>query len=142
MAGGSRVLGSLVERDTQQPVVQAEVRLTPIVGPGTDLAMVTDRRGRFFFRSVPPGLYTLRIDCLGYRPLEDSVCIAEAAAMNLDAELVPHAIDLEPIVVTARSTLLPHLIGFEEQRFQTLGRIRCEHLRRNGAVVIWTRRGS
>ena len=69
LGGRSGQLQGTVTDDLNQPVSEAVVSVV-----GTDSALaVTDRLGRFVFRSLPPGPYLVRAHLKGYAPVRPAL---------------------------------------------------------------------
>lgn len=66
---------------------------------GTDLGALSDARGFYQIRNVPPGAYTLRVRLLGHAEATAEVRVAAGAVVTRDFSLVEEAIALEALVV-------------------------------------------
>lgn len=116
LSAGMPVMAQVDERGQIRGVVQdagsevflgqARVELTEI-----NRQAVTERDGRFRFRDVPPGEYTLRIDYAGYETSEQSVTVGSG--------------DVEQIRVTLQSGALDEIVVYG-QRGQLAGSIARE----------------
>lgn len=93
-AGPARVVGTVISDVDRSPVAAAEVRL------GDSIRVLTDTRGRFFVREVPPARLGVTVIHAGYDTLEDTVRVAGGELLQLELRLGPATVD--PIVVTAR----------------------------------------
>ncbi|MEX1183694.1 MAG: carboxypeptidase regulatory-like domain-containing protein [Gemmatimonadota bacterium] len=113
------VAGRLVEVRTELAVGDALLRLEPVSGPATE--MRTAESGRFTFSGVPPGRYTLRVERLGYRPLEHALELGPGTETDLQIQLVPEALRLEPVIAVAMRRSRLSMSGFEERRRSGLG---------------------
>ncbi len=89
-----RVSGVVSEAQTNTPVASAQVRI-----PERGLQAVTGSDGRFTFSAIPSGTYTLRVDRLGYRVVEDVLRIG-TSDVTVPILLAPEALRLAEIVVT------------------------------------------
>ena len=88
--------GRVMDSRSLQPVVSAQVFI-----PGTGIGALTDRDGRYVLRNVPPGTVTVRVQSIGYATIERTVTVGGGATAAVDFELVPEAVALDEIVVTA-----------------------------------------
>ncbi|MCF7921881.1 MAG: TonB-dependent receptor [Candidatus Marinimicrobia bacterium] len=59
---GETVEGTIIDRDTQQPLPGANVILE-----GTSLGAATDAEGHFYIKNVPAGSYSVRVHMIGYK---------------------------------------------------------------------------
>ncbi|MEN8376820.1 MAG: TonB-dependent receptor [Gemmatimonadota bacterium] len=89
------VFGQVLERQSRTAVAGATIR----TGDGLRLA-IADEGGRFVMTAVSVGTVTLRIDALGYRPLElVGVRVTPGRLVEVVAELEPAPVDVEAITV-------------------------------------------
>ncbi|HEX7051920.1 MAG TPA: TonB-dependent receptor [Longimicrobiales bacterium] len=93
----AELVGRIVEQATGAPVEGARVEL---VEAGLDV--FSDAAGRFRFRGVEPGRYTLRVVRLGYRPRTLMAQLGNGRTERLDVALVPEVLALDALRVTAR----------------------------------------
>jgi protocatechuate 3,4-dioxygenase beta subunit len=68
------IRGRITSLDTGKPLRRAQVQLTadgvmPSMVPSTPLTASSSNDGRYEFRDIPPGRYTLRVQRSGYLPL-------------------------------------------------------------------------
>ena len=92
---GLTVLGRTYDADSDVSVTNAIVTLE---GYGSTL---TNDEGRFRFRGVAEGTYTLRIEAFGYESYTSSLAVTTDTTLELPLEIAPLPID--SIVVEARS---------------------------------------
>jgi hypothetical protein len=59
-----KITGSVIEKNTQLPVIGAIVLLE-----GTKAGSTTDADGRFIITNIEVGTYTLKASCIGYKTL-------------------------------------------------------------------------
>jgi TonB-linked SusC/RagA family outer membrane protein len=92
------VTGRVVDGNTQQPLIGAEV-----VIPGTDVHGLANEEGMYLLLNVPAGTHTIRARMIGYsgRDAEVTVVAGQTATANLS--LSASAIALDEIVVTGTS---------------------------------------
>jgi outer membrane receptor protein involved in Fe transport len=80
---------------------------------GTDLATVTDARGRFVITNVPPGTFGLRVSLIGYAEAEVSeVVVVQGEATSLEIGLqqtVVEAAGAEAKITAPRVSLRPEV---------------------------------
>jgi hypothetical protein len=76
---------------------------------------VTDRGGRFEFAGLPAGDYLLRAQHLGFQGAADTVRLVPGVNLDVTIPLALAAVELAPIVVTARVKGLEQ-VGFYERR--------------------------
>ena len=68
------------------------------LGRGTS----TDANGRFVFRSVPVGDYTVRVRFVGYQAAEELVTVRAGETQTVAVTLTPRSVALEGVVVTSQ----------------------------------------
>lgn len=89
--------GQIVGATTGAPVPGATVRVEQ-----TQLGAIADPQGKFVVRNVPPGVYTLRVNAIGYAPfLESNVAVGSGKPATVTIRLVEQDIQLEGIEVEA-----------------------------------------
>ncbi|MGD8320567.1 MAG: TonB-dependent receptor plug domain-containing protein [Gemmatimonadota bacterium] len=115
------VTGWVKERDTEVPVMGADVVLRPSTGTGIAAAAETGEEGGFDLGMVSPGTYVIEITRIGYTTLSDTVGFVDGPPAVLSVFLTPEAIDLEPITVIVDQTTNPILQGFERRRALGIG---------------------
>jgi len=80
---------------------------------GTELATVSDARGRFVITNVPPGNYTLKVSLIGYRDTRLlDIVVVQGQSASLEVELAPtvvEAVGAEAMVVAPRVSLQPEV---------------------------------
>lgn len=114
-----RVVGSVRDAQSGRAIADAEVRLE-----GSDQVRVTDRAGRFSFPAVVPGSYMLSTSMLGYGTRREPLNVWSGTDLDVQVRMAQEAIELEPIVVQARSPWLERT-GFYDRLHDpgNLGRI-------------------
>lgn len=141
------VLTGLVREDATGRVLSG----VEILVEGSNRRTVSDAAGEYAFRSAPKGSQVLLFRLVGFRPVRIGVDLADKAVTRLDANLVPFAVRLDPVVVSGE-VKAPHGMGresFEERRRQGFGQFidslelrRSEHrrlsdlLREHNGIVI------
>ncbi len=76
------VSGQVVNVDTKVPLQNAMVLIT-----GTKLGASTNAEGRFVIRNVPAGSHTVRVQLLGFSPVEQAVTVAAGQTATVDIAL-------------------------------------------------------
>jgi len=116
---GQAVLTGLVREDATGRLLSG----VEILVEGHDHRTVTDNVGEYAFKSVPKGYQIVLFRSVGYRPVRIGVELGQGAVSRLDANMVPFAVRIEPLVVVAESKQ-PHGMGreaFEERRHLGFG---------------------
>lgn len=118
----SVVHGTVVDRGTGEALYGAAVSLAegPDGTPGLG-TRVTGDDGRFVFRVVPPGAYTLSVTLLGYRSVRETLVVSEARDLQVVLRLSVSPVALDPIEVVAEQQLRGPLVGFERRRERGFG---------------------
>ena len=94
-SGGVR--GVLVDAETKQPLIGANILLQP-----SERGTITNEHGVFEFLNVPVGTYVLRFSYLGFETLFVSdVVVRVGRTANVTAELQPVILESEGIEVSA-----------------------------------------
>lgn len=92
---GAPVSGTVADSSSGQPVGDATITLVEL-----NRSTTTDGAGRFFFRGVPRGTFTVRASRYGYRDLEvPGVVVGPRGVSGLELMLVPRPVDLDAVVV-------------------------------------------
>src|SRR5690606_468951 len=99
-ANDAAVQGTIAGRVTDvrsgQPVVGAQVFI-----PGTGIGGLTDRDGRYALVNGTPGPGVVLVQSIGCATAEQMVTVVSGQTVTLDFTLVPEAIALDEVVVTA-----------------------------------------
>ena len=97
------VTGTVVEAETQEPMVQTTVRLIDKhdkVAAGA----VTDVMGRFKVAIPKTGRYTVQISCVGYKPLSLTLRLGNDKDFPMGEIIMePEAVMLKGAVVTGQA---------------------------------------
>jgi len=91
------IAGVVIEKNTGDPIPGAN-----IFADGAAIGAASDDDGHFFIINVPPGLYTMNVEVIGYnnfKVLDLRVSVNRTAYIK--AELVPAVLEGETIVVVA-----------------------------------------
>lgn len=81
---------------TKQPVAQAQVSII-----GTSIGGLTNDDGKLTLLNVTPGANELRVVRIGYAEVKRSVTAVAGQTVNVDVQMSPVAITLQPVVSTA-----------------------------------------
>lgn len=95
------VEGRLVDAETGEGVQDATVTLA-----GTGFRTVSGGDGRFRFRDVLPGHYTLRTEHLAYGAREDSLDLGSGLNVLLEVQVSQRPVPLDPVTVTVEAATL------------------------------------
>ena len=119
----SRILGQVRDAASGRAIASAEVMLE-----GTTHRTLSDGRGRFVLADVSPGAYNLSVGTIGYAARREEIVLSGAESLDVLIDLSTEPIQLEPIVVEARSQWLSR-VGFYERRDDpgNFGRIITRH---------------
>jgi TonB-dependent starch-binding outer membrane protein SusC len=93
--GSGVVTGTVMDRDSRQPLPGAQVFFTPTLGT------VTNEAGQFRITSVPAGQQQLRVRRIGYTSGVQTVSVVPGGSVSADFVLSRSATQLEQVVVTA-----------------------------------------
>lgn len=103
-----RVVGTLVDDESLTPVTGAAVTALRVDGPDDEAEGVpagrarTDGAGGFVIELDRPGHYRLRAEALGYALTTSRPVEVAGAEVTVDFRILPQAILMEPLLVTAR----------------------------------------
>jgi len=92
---GGTIRGRVVEASSGRPTSSAQVFV-----PGTGRGGLTNTSGEFLLLNVPVGNWTVRVELLGYTPMEQTVTVASGQVVVVDFQLRQTAIGLDELVVT------------------------------------------
>ncbi len=118
---GILVLGEVQDIRLSTPVRAATVVLTPEAADRPRRETRTDQHGRFRLESVLPGRYRLEVQFLGYHPIDELVTIPRDGPMELKVEIVPDALELDPVVVASNTSGRLERTGFFDRRDDRTG---------------------
>ena len=92
-----RLTGQVIDESTQIPLVAVNIMLED-----TPLGAATDMDGHFEIRNIPPGLYNMRVEMMGYeRRFINRIVINPNHTTNRMIELKPTVLEGGEVVVTA-----------------------------------------
>lgn len=90
-----QILGRVTAIDTENPLAGVQV-----VVDGLRLGTLTDATGRYAFRGVPAGTYTVRAELIGHATEPRQAVVPAGGSVVVDFVLRTSAVSLEQIVVT------------------------------------------
>ena len=112
----ARLSGTVLDRQTLSPVPAARISLVHPTSQAQVAAAESDSAGAFELPPAPYGAYEFRVERIGYKQLVDSVTLPVAEGEDLTVQLVPEAVDLEPVVVRVSRTAAYYMRDFESRR--------------------------
>ena len=95
--GTARLEGRVVSVESAAPISGARVEIE-----GQGLSATADRRGYFYFRSVPAGTVRLSVSRLGFATETRSVEVASTGRTVVEITLAPRPVGLDPVLVRSR----------------------------------------
>ena len=106
---------------TERPLRSASIRF--LVDGADDVAWegLTDSIGDFRTSGLREGPYELLLEAFGYAPVTHSLTLSGSVTVELRAQLVPVALELEPIVVTLQRPSRLEASGFYDRRRSGFG---------------------
>ncbi|HET6340689.1 MAG TPA: TonB-dependent receptor [Gemmatimonadota bacterium] len=108
-----KVIGTVTDQDTGQPLVGAQ-----IVVDGTNLGNVTNEDGYFFINNVPVGIERITAQYLGYQTLTQEERVLAGQTMTVDFALSSEVVQAEGIVaVIEREPLVARDNTISKSRF-------------------------
>jgi hypothetical protein len=103
-AAAQLVSGKVTEEGTDRPVAGASIELMDTTGLRRGTA-VADTAGQFRLMAPQPGGYRLRVSHIAYRTMETtSISAAVGVQVEVELQLSPTAVALEPLRVVGRSS--------------------------------------
>ena len=134
---GILVLGEIQDIRLSTPLRAAAIELVPAETDRPTRETQTNQQGRFRLESVLPGRYRLEVRLLGYHPIEEVVDIPREGPVDLQIEMVPDALELDPIVVASNTSGRLERTGFFDRREDRTGSFFTrEEVRRMGATGL------
>ncbi len=118
---GIRITGTVVDMSSGAIVPAASLELVPADGWDASHQALTDEDGRFEFLDVPPGMFQLELQALGYHEMAEEIEVGERGPVDLRIEIVPQALELEPVVVTVTRRGYLERAGFYNRRQRGVG---------------------
>jgi len=110
-AATGKIVGTVIDKSTGDPLPGVNV-----VIEGLPLGAATDADGQYFILNVPPGVYTLRAEMIGYKTVVQKdvrVSIDLTTVVNFETET--EVIKGEEVVITAeRPIIQPDIAGSQQ----------------------------
>ncbi|GMV07054.1 MAG: hypothetical protein AMXMBFR53_33290 [Gemmatimonadota bacterium] len=98
MSAEGTLVGKVMDYTTRKPLVGAVVSVL-----GTAQRQVSDAEGNVLLSGLPPGRHLVTTEYLGYESRTDSVTVFSQETVDFEVRLTTEAIEVEGLVVTARS---------------------------------------
>lgn len=118
-AEGVEVRGWVADVESGRPLPAASIRVVRLGEAGRETlawAGSADSTGVFGGPRLAPGAYRLEAGALGYRPAAQDVGLSGYGAVEVQVELSPEALELEPIFVVTRRRSVLERNGFYDRR--------------------------
>ncbi len=93
---GNTIAGHVIENETEEGLPFATVKILE-TGAGT----TTDDGGRFLFKNIPEGEYTLRAQMMGFVTMEKKVTVSREYAVDVHFALEELSKEIDEVVVSA-----------------------------------------
>lgn len=93
---GNLISGYVIEKSTEENIPFATVQI--VGGSG---GTVSDEKGHFEFRNLPAGKYTLRVQAMGYKPLEKTISVGNTVTPDVYFSLEEESFMTDEVVVSA-----------------------------------------
>jgi hypothetical protein len=114
-----QVAGKVLDRVGGEELPAVRVSLV-LVEPGARETVVwqgtTDESGSFLSARVPAVLYELRAEALAFEPLSETLDLRGRRQVAVRIELVPRAVELEPVVAVSQGRSRLESSGFYDRR--------------------------
>jgi hypothetical protein len=111
------IIGRVIDQQSQVPLGGATVSLL-----GTKLQTATDTGGRFTQAGLAEGTYLLEVRAIGYGVTSWLLRLKEGEVIDYTFEILPLGLDLDPVIVEGRRSLVGRRFQeFEERRHSGRG---------------------
>ncbi len=101
---GGAITGVVIDAETGETLVGANVLLADTMAAGRPIGATTDLDGRFEIDGLAPGRYDVKISYIGYQTKTvTGVQVLPGEATRLDVTLAPATAALEQVVITAEA---------------------------------------
>ncbi|MEX2531273.1 MAG: TonB-dependent receptor [Gemmatimonadota bacterium] len=111
----AHIVGTVIDHESGAPLGTVRVVLEDSEGEET-WSGVTDVRGRFRITLIPSGNYEISFSRLAYRTATEPVPVQPEGEVNMRVELIPEAVELEPVVVTTSRRSPLQRVGFYDRQ--------------------------
>jgi hypothetical protein len=92
-----KIAGVVTDRDTGERLPGVAVTIV-----GTTMGAAANENGEYFILNIPPGVYALRANLIGYAPMDvENVSVSLDLTTTIDFELVSEALEVAGVTVTA-----------------------------------------
>ncbi len=108
------VTGTVAITETGEPLGGANVMLAGVQGQA-NVAVRTEANGTFLIAVRTPGVYSLRVNYVGFKPAESNVLLQSGDTVEVQVSMVPVATGLEPVTVYG-TRLTREQLEFESRR--------------------------
>ena len=123
MSAEGTLAGFVRDYVTRQPVGNATVNVM-----GTNSSTLTDADGRFILDELPPGRHLVTIDHIAFEERTDSVTIFSEETVDIEVQLATEALEVEGLVVTARTRFGRTSLAGDAKRADFLSREEIDEL--------------
>jgi outer membrane receptor protein involved in Fe transport len=97
-----KIAGKVISAENKQPIGSANILLV-----GTTLGASSDGDGSFFIINIPPGLYSMRVQCLGYAAQEvRNIRVSADITTTLNFDLQSSVLEVGAVEITETRTLI------------------------------------
>jgi hypothetical protein len=109
-----KITGRVTDRDTKEPLIGASVMVThSVLTDGSSvpldrvLGAAADVDGYYVIMDVKPGIYIMKANNIGYTAvIQEMVRVDLDRTITVDFQLVPSAIEMQPIVISAKREVI------------------------------------
>jgi outer membrane receptor protein involved in Fe transport len=107
-AASGKIAGTVIDKASGDPLPGANVLIE-----GLSLGAATDTEGQFFILNVPPGIYSVRVEMIGYKAVvQRDVRISIDLTTTINFETETEAIAGEEVVIVAEQPIIqPDISG-------------------------------
>ncbi|MBO6621735.1 MAG: von Willebrand factor type A domain-containing protein [Balneola sp.] len=94
-----KVQGTVIESDTQQPLVGATIQIK-----AASIGETSDAKGSFEFY-IEPGTYSIEVQLIGFKKYSSEITVPKTGLSNLVISLDPEMHSLDEIVMSGRAAM-------------------------------------
>lgn len=117
-----QIRGEVADLTNKRPIPSAAIEVFDLEN---DQALawrgLSDSTGIFLGPRLLPSTYRLNVDALGYRPATQILSLSGYGVVDLQVELGPEALELEPLIVVSRRRSRLETAGFYDRRTRGFG---------------------